>query len=132
MKLKKDKIMSEDFIKLKSIYNKLHDITVKININIHQALIEEAYELLNKRSDLVKESGALSAALLPGLSQEEKDDVNSLIAKIKEIENENIEFLKDKRNFIKNNLLEINKNQKVLSSYKVNINQDSEIFDSFE
>ena len=135
--------MNEGFEKLKKIYNNVFQITLIINSVLKKDNYSAGVLALEKRGNLLKEADKLRAE--NQFTDEEKNQLNDLIDKIKELDEKNTEKLmsdksvkqellsKVNKNVKQELLLKVNKNKKLISAYKSRKMEIApKIFDSFE
>jgi len=122
--------MKEDFEKLREIYQNIYSITLKISELINENNIEEIRYALDKREIFIKKRVEFKSD--SDFSDNEKAELNDLILQITSIEDKNVEQLQTRQNLIKQRLLKLNRNYKILSSYKFKYNIKPVIVDKKE
>jgi hypothetical protein len=103
---------------LTKLYKAVYSVTVEISRLIELDDLDGIESLLNVKDELIKRINEAKSEIV--LSCEEKEELNSFIKVIKELEDKNLVTMESKQQVLKKEISNANKESKVLSSYKVN------------
>jgi len=104
----------EDF---KKLYDAIYSVTLEVSRLIKLDDLDAIGSLLNIKDELIKRINEAKSTIT--LSEEEKKELNSFIANIKELEDKNLQTMESKYEILKKKISNTNKESKALSSYKV-------------
>ncbi|OGI03547.1 MAG: hypothetical protein A2Y25_09830 [Candidatus Melainabacteria bacterium GWF2_37_15] len=122
--------MNEKFQELKEIYQSIYNNTSEISSLIEKGVIDDIQNILDQRGVLIKKTQEITINI--SFSEDEKKEINNLIAKIKSIEDDNQEKMEKRKDFIKKELSKLNINQKAITAYKYEKDSDPRLIDSKE
>jgi Trp operon repressor len=105
----------ENLIKLyKAVYSATVEISRLIDLNDFLGI----KSFLDAKDELIKRINEAKEKIT--LSTEEKEELNSFISVIRNLEDKNLQVMEIKQKDLKEEISKINKGSKTLSSYKVN------------
>ncbi|OGI17791.1 MAG: hypothetical protein A2255_04545 [Candidatus Melainabacteria bacterium RIFOXYA2_FULL_32_9] len=122
--------MNEKFQELKELYQSIYNNTYEISSLIEKGVIDDIQNILDQRGELIKKTQKI--IISTSFSEDEKKEINNLIAKIKSIEENNQEKMEKRKDFIKKELSKLNINQKAITAYKYEKDSDPRLIDSKE
>jgi len=114
----------ENLIKL---YKATYSVTVEMSRLIGLDDFNGIESLLDVKDELIKRINEAKSKIT--LSEEEKEELNSFITVIKELEDKNLQIMESKQQILKKEISKTNKESKAISSYKVNKEVAPAIFD---
>ena len=122
--------MNEKFQELKKIYEGIHNNTSEISSLISKGDFNNIQDILDQRGDFIKKLEEINACM--DFSDKEKKEINELLVEIKLIEKNNLEQMEKRKEYIQQELSQINISSKAITAYKYEKQVDPRIIDSKE
>ncbi|EKE02026.1 MAG: hypothetical protein ACD_20C00435G0015 [uncultured bacterium] len=122
--------MNEKFQELKRIYEGIHNNTSEISSLISKGDFNNIQDILDQRGAFIKKVEEINTCM--DFSDEEKKEINELLAEIKLIEKNNLEQMEKRKEYIQQELSQINISSKAITAYKYEKQVDPRIIDSKE
>lgn len=123
--------MSNSFNDLKKIYEQILEVNSDICLLIEKEEADKIQEFLNKKNELIKD--ASQAKRGANFSQEEKEDLNSIILNIKQKDTQLIKLIEKQKESLKQEIIGVAKSSKLVSAYKIKTEEPKpRVFDSKE
>ncbi|MDD3013498.1 MAG: hypothetical protein PHC34_07340 [Candidatus Gastranaerophilales bacterium] len=101
---------------LTKLYKAMYTVTVEMSRLTELEDFDGMESLLNVKDELIIRINEAKSKIT--FSENEKDEFNSFVNVIKELENKNLEIMESKHKILKEKISSANKESKVLSSYK--------------
>ena len=120
----------EDLSELKKIYEGIHNNTSEISSLISKGDFNNIQDILDQRGDFIKKLEEINACM--DFSDKEKKEINELLVEIKLIEKNNLEQMEKRKEYIQQELSQINISSKAITAYKYEKQVDPRIIDSKE
>ena len=119
--------MTTPFEELKKIYLLILDLDLKIKSVIQTEEFGKLTVLLNKKDVLIREAEFIKDEAT--FEENEKEELKLLVAKIREIEENNIQMMLDKKQEISEKIAETYQGSKMLSAYKITNEEKPKLLD---
>lgn len=122
--------MNQNFEKLKEIYENIYNLTLQMGILIEQGVSEEFGGVLDKRGEFITEADSILAETK--FSDEEKAHINSIVKKIRIMEERNMAQMQMRSDEIKKQISQVGMGSRAISAYKASKEVDSIVVDDRE
>lgn len=122
--------MNKKFHELKGFYEGIYSNTFEISSLISKGDFNNIQKILDLKGDFIKKVEEINTCI--NLLDEEKKEINEIISKIKIIEKNNLEQMEKCKEYIQQELSQLNMSHKAIAAYKYEKQVDPRIIDSKE